>query len=52
MLKKDLTLQILKQTDRCLKEKIKKVIELMKDELGGQIKKELAGLTVKTYSYL
>ena len=30
--KTDLTLQILKQKDRRLKEKIKKVIELMKDE--------------------
>ena len=40
MLKQDLTLQILRQTDRPLpKGKNKKVIRLMKDELGGQIKK-------------
>ena len=49
MLKQDLTLQILKQTDHCLKEK-KKVIGLTKDELGGQITKELVGLRAKTYS--
>ena len=34
------------------KGKNKKVIRLMKDELGGQIMKELVGLRVKTYSYL
>ena len=34
------------------KEKNKKVIELMKDELGGQIMKEFVVLRAKTYSYL
>ena len=33
-------------------EKNKKVIGLMKDELGGQIVKEFVGLKAKTYSYL
>ena len=30
----------------------KKVIELMKDDLGGKIMKKFAGLRGKTYSYL
>ena len=34
MLKQDLALQILKDTDHYLKTKIKKVTRLMKDELG------------------
>ena len=34
------------------KGKNKKVIRLMKDELGGQIMKELFKLRAKTYSYL
>ena len=34
------------------KEKNKKVIGLMKDELGGYIMKEFIELTAKTYSYL
>ena len=41
------------QLDRPLpKGKDKKVIGLMKDELGGQITNEFVGLTAKKYSYL
>ena len=46
---KGLTLKILKQTDHYLKEKIKKVIGLMKDELGWQVMKELR---TKAQSYV
>ena len=49
MLKQNLTLQILNQTDHCLKEKI---IGLMKGELGGKTMKEFVGLRTKAYSYL
>ena len=52
MLNKDLIDQIMKSTDHCLQERIKKVIELIKDELGGKIVKEFAALWLKTYSYL
>ena len=34
------------------KAKNKKVLGLIKDELGGQLMKELVGLTAKIYSYL
>ena len=34
------------------KGKNKKVIGIMKDGLGGKIKKEFVGLRAKTYSYL
>ena len=44
MLNKDLIDQIMKSTDHCLQERIKKVIELIKDELGGKIVKEFAAL--------
>ena len=37
---------------RLSKGKNKKVIGLMKDELGGQTIKEFVGLNAKTYSYL
>ena len=41
------------EIDRPLpKEKDKKVIGFMKDELGGQIMKEFLGLRVETYNYL
>ena len=37
MLKQDLMLQIINWTDHYLKEKMKKVTGLMKDELGGKV---------------
>ena len=41
------------ETDRpLLKEKIKKVIRLIKYELGRKIMKEYVGLRAKTYNYL
>ena len=52
MLKQSLILQIMNQTDPCPKRKIEKVIGLTKDELGGPIMKEFAGLKAKTYSCL
>ena len=52
MLKKNLILQIF-ELDRPLpKGRIRKVIGLMKDELGEQIMKEVFGLRAKAYSYL
>ena len=50
MLKQDLTLQIMKYADHYPKGK--KVIGLMKVELGGQIRKKFVGLRPKTCSYL
>ena len=49
ILKQDLTLQIMNQNviplrDHCLKEKIKKLIESMKDELDGKIMTKFVGL--------
>ena len=52
MLRKDLALQILNQTDQFLEEKNKKVTGLMKGELGRQIMNKFFGLRAKTYSYL
>ena len=37
--------------DHYLQERIKKVIVLMKDELGGKIMTEFVALRPKTYSY-
>ena len=52
MLKQDLTFQILNKIDHSLKEKNKKVIGLMKNELGGKITTKFVTLRAKTYSYL
>ena len=57
MLKKDFIHQIMKLNaisliDHCLLKKNKKVIGLMKDELGRKNMTELAALRSKTYSYL
>ena len=52
MLELNLILQIMDQIQHWLKTKIKKVIGLMKDELGRKIIKNLFGLREKTYSYL
>ena len=48
--KQNLVIQI--QTVTLPKEKNKKVIGLIKDELGGNIMTKLVGLRAKTYSYL
>ena len=52
MLKQDFTLQIMNQRGHCLKERNKKVIGLMKDELSGKIMENFFGRRAKTYSYL
>ena len=44
--------QTVKSIDHYVKERIKKVIGLMKDELGGKIMIEFVALRPKTYSYL
>ena len=40
------------ELDHCVKEKIKKVIGLMKNELGGKIMAKFVGLRAKSHSYL
>ena len=40
------------QIDHSLKEKIKKVVGLIKDELGGKIMTKFLGSRAKTYNYL
>ena len=52
ILKQDLTLKKFERDRQKRKEKHKKVIELMKDELFAQIMKIFVGLRAKTYSYL
>ena len=48
LLKLDLMIQIMNQTDHFLQEKI----GLIKEELGGKILTKFVGLRAKTYSYL
>ena len=50
MLKQGLLVQFINLTGP--EGKMKKVIVLMKKELGGEIMKEFAALKAKTYSYL
>ena len=52
MLKLDLILQIMNNIDDYLKEKIKKITGLMKDELGAEIMTKFVGLSANTHSYL
>ena len=51
MLKKSLTHQIMKLINHCLLEKNKKVIRLMKDELGGKIMTKFVALRPKTFLF-
>ena len=51
-LKLNLVLQIMNQIDHCLKENNKRVIGLVKHELGGKIMTKFVGLRAKTYSPL
>ena len=52
MLKLELILEIVNQIDYFQKEKIRKVIELVKDDLDGNIMTKFVGLRAKTYNYL
>ena len=52
MLKLDLIIQIMNQIDHYENKKIKKIIGLMKDYLGGKIMTKYVGLRAKTYNYL
>ena len=52
MLRKDLMHQIMMSVDHYPQEKNKKVIGLMKNELGGKIMTEIFALRPKTYSYI
>ena len=52
ILKLNLVLQIMNQIDHCLKENNKRVIGLVKHELGGKIMTKFVGLRAKTYSPL
>ena len=47
MFKQDLILQIMKQIDHYLKDKIRKVVGLMKDELGGKLMAKFVALKEK-----
>ena len=51
MLKQSLTLQIMNWTDHYQKERTRKVIGVMKDELAGKSMIEFLGLRAKTHSY-
>ena len=48
MLKLGLKLEIMNHIDHCLKEKIKKVIGITKDELGGKVMIKFVGLKAET----
>ena len=52
MLKGDLVLQNSNQEDHFLKENIKKVSGLIKDQLSGKVMVEFVTLGQKTYSHL
>ena len=52
MLKLDLILQIMNKIGHSMKEKIKTVIALMKDDVVGKIIIKIVGLEAKSYSYL
>ena len=51
MLTKDLIQQVMKSRDHCLQKKNRKIIGLMKDELGGKFMTKFVGLSPKAYSY-